>query len=50
MGCLALLQGNLPNPTIEPASLASPALQADSLTTEPLGKPSVTEELIFKFY
>ena len=31
MGCHALLQGNLPNPGIEPRS---PALQADSLPTE----------------
>ena len=28
----------LPNPGIEPASPVSPAFQADSLTTEPLGK------------
>ena len=28
-----------PNPGIEPASLMSPALQADSLPTEPPGKP-----------
>ena len=33
--------GKLPNPGIEPASLASPALQADSLPTEPPGKPVV---------
>ena len=33
--------GNLPNPGIEPASLASPALQAASLPTEPPGKPVV---------
>ena len=32
-----LLQGNLPNPWFEPTS---PALQADSFTTEPPGKPS----------
>ena len=30
------LQGNLPNPGIEPRS---PALQADALTSEPPGKP-----------
>ena len=32
--------GDLPNPGIEPASPVSPALQADSLPTEPPGKPS----------
>ena len=32
MGCHALLQGNLPDPGIEPGS---PALQADSLSLEP---------------
>ena len=31
--------GDLPNPGIEPKSLASPALQADSIPTEPPGKP-----------
>ena len=36
MGCHALLQGNLPNPGIEPGS---PALQADSLPTELQAKP-----------
>ena len=36
MGCHFLLQGNLPNPGIKPGS---PALQADSLPTEPPGKP-----------
>ena len=30
---------NLPDPGIEPESSASPALQADSLPTEPPGKP-----------
>ena len=33
--------GDLPNPGIEPASSVSPALQANSLTTERPGKPSV---------
>ena len=34
--------GNLPNdPGIEPMSLASPALQADSLSTELPGKPYI---------
>ena len=31
--------GDLPHPEIEPASPASPTLQADSLPTEPLEKP-----------
>ena len=35
MCCHFLLQGNLPDPGIEPRS---PALQADALTSEPLGK------------
>ena len=30
---------DLPDPGIEPMSLASPAMQADSLLSEPLGKP-----------
>ena len=36
---LSLLQGNLPNPGIEPRS---PTLQADSLQSEPPGKPKNT--------
>ena len=32
--------GELPNLGIQPASPASPALQMDSLPTEPPGKPS----------
>ena len=36
-GCYFLLQGNLPNLGIKPAS---PALQMDSLPSEPPGKPS----------
>ena len=36
VGCYARLQGNLPNPGTEPRS---PALQADSLLSEPPGKP-----------
>ena len=36
VGSLSLLQGNLPNPGIEPRS---PALQADCLPAEPQGKP-----------
>ena len=36
VGGLALLQGNLPNPGVR---LRSPALQVDSLPSEPPGKP-----------
>ena len=36
VGCHALLQGNLPDPGIEPRS---PALQAHILPSEPPGKP-----------
>ena len=31
--------GNLPDPGLEPKSPASPVFQADSLSTEPPGKP-----------
>ena len=44
-GLLCPSPGDLPNPGIEPWSLASPALQADSLLSESPGKPS---QLIFK--
>ena len=37
VGCHALLQGIFPNPGIEPRS---PTLQADSLPSEPPGKPT----------
>ena len=37
VGCHALLLGIFPNPGIEPKS---PSLQADSLPTEPPGKPT----------
>ena len=40
MGCCSLLQGDLPNPGIEPRS---PALLADSLPSEPPGEPEVWE-------
>ena len=47
-----LESGDLPDPGIEPTSPASPALQADSLPTEPLGKPQDEqrgrEKLFFK--
>ena len=36
VGSLSLLQGNLPNPGVEPGS---PAFQEDSLPAEPQGKP-----------
>ena len=36
VGNLSLLQGNPPNPRIEPRI---PTLQADSLSAEPQGKP-----------
>ena len=36
---LSLLQGNLPNPEVEPRS---PAWQVDSLPAEPQGKPKDT--------
>ena len=36
VGCQFLLQGNLPDPGIEPGS---PALQADSLLSDLQGKP-----------
>ena len=40
VGCLALLQRNLPNLGIEPRS---PTVQADSLPAEPPGNPSGSE-------
>ena len=43
-GCHALLQGNLPDPGIKSRS---PALQADSLSSEPPGKPSMVESAHF---
>ena len=39
VGRCSLLQGNFPNPGIKSKS---PALQVDSLTAEPLGKPKNT--------
>ena len=46
VGYHALLQGNLPNPGIEPGS---PALQADSLLSEPRGKPiNVKKRVLIK--
>ena len=40
VGCYFLLQGNLPDPGIEPRSRVSPALQTDSLPLSHLGSPS----------
>ena len=40
-GCHALLQGDLPNSRIKPRS---PALQVDSLQTEPAGKPKYVDD------
>ena len=37
----------LPNPGIKPASPVSPTLQADSLPTEPSGKPSRVNKSYF---
>ena len=35
MGCYDLLQGNLPDPGIEPVSLVSPALAGGFFTSSP---------------
>ena len=43
MGCHSLLQGNLPNPGTEPGS---PALESDSLPSEPPGKPLVLTDVL----
>ena len=40
-GLLFLPPGNLPDPGTEPTSPVSPALQADYLSSEPLGKPLI---------
>ena len=47
VGCHFLLQGNLPDPGIEPGS---PTLQADALPSEPPGKitSNMAEETGFK--
>ena len=42
--------GNLPNPGIKPASPVTPALQTDSLPTEPPEKPPHTYILYFRFF
>ena len=38
--------GDLPNPGVQQLSPASPALQADSIPTEPPGKPSFNPKLV----
>ena len=38
-GLQFLISGDLPDPGIKPVSPASPALQVDSFTTGPPGKP-----------
>ena len=43
VGCHFLFQGNLPNPGIKPRS---PTFQADSLPSEPLGKPEISSSLL----
>ena len=45
MGCHSFLQGNLPFPGIEPRS---PTLQADSLPSEPPGKPPVLKAIVVR--
>ena len=40
--------GDLPDPGIEPASLVSPALQADSLQLVPSGKPTNVAHLVLR--
>ena len=45
-GLLCPPAGDLPGPEIEPASLASPALQADSLPTKPPGKLMCKKQII----
>ena len=38
--------GDLPDPGVEPESLVSPALQADSLLSEPPGKPKTVKHKV----
>ena len=42
VSCHFLLQGNLPDPEIEPVSLGSPALAGGFFTTLPPGKPNTS--------
>ena len=41
--CHFLLQGDLPNPGIKPASLVSPALAGGFFTAVPLGSPKMEQ-------
>ena len=43
VSCHSLLQGGLPDPGFKPASLVSPAVQADSLPLSHQGSPEPTE-------
>ena len=47
VGSLSLLQGIFPNPGIKPRS---PALQADSLPSEPQGSPRILEWIAYPFF
>ena len=49
VGCHSLLQGNLPNPGIEPTSLLSPALARGFFTTAPPGKLATNNSLFLAF-
>ena len=44
VGCHVLLLGNLPDPGLKPGS---PALQADSLPSEPPGEAQIWEKVTF---
>ena len=45
-GFLFLSPGDLPDPGIEHASLAAPALTGEFFTTAPLGKPASSVQLL----
>ena len=45
-GFLFLSPGDLPDPGIEHASLAAPALTGEFFTTAPLGKPAGSVQLL----
>ena len=47
MGSYSLLQGNLPEPGIEPRILA---LQTGSLVSEPPGKPNINQYIVFDYW
>ena len=46
VGCRALLQGDLPNPGIEPASLKFPALAGGFFTTSATWEAQLSLELL----